>query len=296
MTDMIKKAAQEQNQINQNPPPTDAPEPVVDPKSGLMHAPGAEGGFSAPAPRKKPPSTTPTSAASSQATPTTQEAMIADIRAKLAQLEGGTVPQTTPAAQTPTASQPAAQPRELPDNSSRGGRGTLIFGSEAPATTPATTPVSTPDVNPTPAETPPTARPSESRPPAGAQQPPNEVSEQQNLIQVGNNYAYVAQSSLFPGMALVLDNVQQKELDQYSFMASYLSMTFPESMPTAHPGALLRFALDHLLYSIRKDTAEYTVCARCDTKFNIMDHNCPKCNNVNRCPTCHRIYGDNYYE
>ena len=301
---MIAKAAREQNQISQTPPEEPSQEIAVMDDTGLIRTGNAAGGFSAPAPQKK-------VAAQPAASPSPT---IEELKAQIERLEREHIliaSQTTqPPQSQPIPTQPAppiiqqpAEPQQLPDAAKLSGR-TLFFGEASPAP---------PAQDQSPQQQPPTAaaqlppyqQPAPQQPQQPIQQPIQQQPQQpaqpdgvrQNLVQTGDNYAYVAASMQFPGgMALVLDNISPKELDRYSYMAAYLSKVFPDAMPEPHPGLLLRFALDNLLFDIRKDTAEFTVCSQCNTKFSIMENNCPNCNNTNRCPACKRLYGDNRYE
>jgi hypothetical protein len=301
---MIAKAAREQNQISQTPPEEPDQKVAVMDDKGLIRTGNAAGGFSAPAPQKKI-----TAQPAAPPTPT-----IAELKAEIERLEQEQILIASQAAQPPqpqpdipqppqpTIQQPV-KPQQLPDAAKLGGR-TLFFGEASPAQ---------PIQDLSPQQQPPTAaahlppyqQPTPQQPQQPVQQPIQQQPQQpaqpdgvrQNLVKTGDNYAYVAASMQFPGgMALVLDNINPKELDRYSYMAAYLSKVFPDAMPEPHPGLLLRFALDNLLFDIRKDTAEFTVCSQCNTKFSIMETNCPNCNNTNRCPTCKRLYGDNRYE
>lgn len=301
---VIEKAAKEQAEIASTSPEVLADDLTVMDDNGIIKTAGAPGGFSAPSPKKK----------EAAQTAVIAEPTIADLQAQilwLKQQQNAVVEPAQPPVQPPQQPQPPVQQPiqevaqvELPDGASMTGK-TVFFGDASPSepTPPPQPPQQVAPQQPIPQQNvqmPPlqqSPQPVQPSPQPQPEQPAQPNAGQQNLIQTGDNYAYVAQSHLFPNeMALILDNISTKELDQYSWMSAYLSKVFPEAMPEAHPGLLLRFALDNLLFDIRKETAEFTICAGCGTKFSIMDLNCPNCNNTNRCPACKRRHGPNKYQ
>jgi len=93
------------------------------------------------------------------------------------------------------------------------------------------------------------------------------------------------------GLALVLDGLTQKDMDRYSLMAEYLHEKYPESVPVVHPAVVVKFALNHLLITIRTNIAKDVECANCQTTFPKLNTHCPGCGAVNACPTCGKLIG-----
>lgn len=147
------------------------------------------------------------------------------------------------------------------------------------------------------------AQPATPRQPQPAAQPASPP----QAVQSGQATGYIAQSRDGQGYALVLDGLTMKDLDYINYMAEYVAQNYPEAMPkipdpktgqmtvVAHPAPLTKFALNHLLIDIRKETAEKVQCRKCGIQFNVNLQTCPQCATTNRCATCNNLVGNTIY-
>ncbi len=94
------------------------------------------------------------------------------------------------------------------------------------------------------------------------------------------------------GLALVLDGLQQNDLDRFSLMGEYLHANHPDVVPAAHPAFVVKFALQHLMITIRTNIAESVVCADCNDRFIKTLTHCPTCGAINACPACGKLIGN----
>lgn len=186
----------------------------------------------------------------------------------------------------PTPATPMAPPAQTPTNTAPqkpNHASTPMFGPSASGTSP-------PAAGPVPS----------AQPSITPQQPiitPQEpAAPHQQAPQTSQHYAfgYITESQQGDGLyALVLDSLNQRDMDYISFIAEYIKAKYPGSMPVAHPAAVAKFAINHLLIDIRKLESTTVQCGACNTVFDKSSINCPKCGGHNRCPTCHTLIGNN---